>query len=113
MVAIKGFLFLIIQQLRAACLSDAHQDGRVRRADDSTAVQQPSSSQASLSQLCAISSEGAGLTLLQELLGLLRKALTQQAAVRIALYEGVLQVITPMTYTIACQACTASSMVTY
>jgi hypothetical protein len=43
--------------------------------------------QASLSQLSALASGSAGVTLLQELTGFLRRSLSQQAAVRETLYK--------------------------
>jgi hypothetical protein len=51
--------------------------------------------QASLSQMPALSGGASGISLLQELSGVLRRALTQQAPVRAALYEGLLQVRGP------------------
>lgn len=51
----------------------------------------PSCPQASLGQMSALSS-GGGVNLLQELAGVLRRALTQQAPVREALYAGLTQV---------------------
>lgn len=50
----------------------------------------PSAQQASLSQVASLSS--AGINLLQELTGVLRRALSQQAPVRQALYAGLQQV---------------------
>ncbi len=87
LVAVKGFLFLIIQQLRAG-----PELGQQLAQHGAVDCSQASSSQASLSQLGALSPGGAGLSLLQELAGFLRKALCQQAPVRAALYQGLLQV---------------------
>lgn len=47
--------------------------------------------QASLSQVSSLSG-GRGINLLQELAAVLRRALGQQAPVREALYDGLLQV---------------------
>jgi hypothetical protein len=51
----------------------------------------PPCPQASLSQVSSLSG-GRGINLLQELAAVLRRALTQQAPVREALYRGLLQV---------------------
>ena len=42
-----------------------------------------------MSQMPSLSAEGSGATLLQELLGCLRRGLSQQAAVREAIYRGL------------------------
>ena len=52
--------------------------------------------QVSLSQMCSISSQVGGANLLHELLGFLRRCLTQQAEVRSMLYQvGFYWLLTP------------------
>eukprot|EP00775_Hariotina_reticulata_P011123 gene11123-11277_t len=83
LVAIRGFLCLILQHL-----SDAAPAPPPQGSDFS----QAGCSQASLSQMSSLSGAG-GVNLLHELAGVLRRALNQQATVREALYKGLLQVV--------------------
>eukprot|EP00884_Botryococcus_braunii_P018982 jgi/Botrbrau1/5768/Bobra.0134s0035.2 len=76
LLAVRGFLFMILCELSHSSESSAY-------------AMEPSSSQASMSQLSALTSGSGGLTLLQELTGFLRRCLSQQAVVREALYKGI------------------------
>ncbi|GBF90249.1 hypothetical protein Rsub_03382 [Raphidocelis subcapitata] len=84
-VAIRGFIHLIVEQLKSAPPSPPG-------SSDEAGPSQASCSQEPLSQMSALAS-GGGVNLLQELAGMLRRALTQQAPVREALYSGVTQIL--------------------
>ncbi|KAG2490245.1 hypothetical protein HYH03_011369 [Edaphochlamys debaryana] len=95
LVAVRGFLFILLQQLRAAAGRGCSEDEEAALLAAAAAMaaagpsfSQASSSQSPLSQMEALAS-GAGVSLQHELQGFLRRALGQQAAVRAALYDGL------------------------
>ncbi|GIL44431.1 hypothetical protein Vafri_1892, partial [Volvox africanus] len=98
LVAVRGFLFILVQQLRAAAGGGVAKDEEQLRAAAAAAAaampsfSQPSCSQSSLSQMQALAS-GEGVSLQHELQGFLRRALGQQAAVRAALYDGLSEIL--------------------
>ncbi|GLI65567.1 hypothetical protein VaNZ11_009036, partial [Volvox africanus] len=95
LVAVRGFLFILVQQLRAAAGGGVAKDEEQLRAAAAAAMpsfSQPSCSQSSLSQMQALAS-GEGVSLQHELQGFLRRALGQQAAVRAALYDGLSEIL--------------------
>ncbi|DBA84856.1 TPA: hypothetical protein ACH3X1_005879 [Trebouxia sp. C0004] len=82
LVAVRGLLYMIIQQLRTMDEGEAED---VMEADPELSCSQslPASQQPSMS------AGSGGVTLLHELMGLMRRSLTQQAPIRAALYQGV------------------------
>ncbi|KAK9840796.1 hypothetical protein WJX81_005265 [Elliptochloris bilobata] len=81
LLAARGFLFLITRELADAAAA----------APPADPCSQPSCTQVqmSLSQRPSLTAGGEGVTLLHELLGFLRRSLSQQAAVRRAVYQGL------------------------
>ncbi|GIL92917.1 hypothetical protein Vretifemale_20400, partial [Volvox reticuliferus] len=95
LVAVRCFLFILVQQLRAAAgegVAEDEEQLRVAVAAAGPSFSQASCSQSSLSQMRALAS-GEGVSLQHELQGFLRRALGQQAAVRAALYDGLSEIL--------------------
>ncbi|KAG2441131.1 hypothetical protein HXX76_003983 [Chlamydomonas incerta] len=111
LVAVRGFLFILLQQLEAAAAAAGggpggaggaaagqDEDERLEAAAAAAAAaagpsfSQASASQSCLSQMSALAS-GGGVSAQHELQGFLRRALGQQAGVRAALYGGLGQVL--------------------
>lgn len=86
LLAARGFLFLIVEELKAAA----------QGAGPALADAGPSCSQAvpALSQLDGLAGGSCGATLLHELLGFLRRCLTQQVEVRRVVYQGLPSLLT-------------------
>ncbi|BDA50979.1 probable fanconi anemia group I protein homolog [Coccomyxa sp. Obi] len=80
LLAVRGFLFMVLQELQAPCAMPSDDHGA-------------SSSQVSLSQCESLTAVGSGVSLLQDLTGFLRRSLTHQAPVREALYLGMLNIV--------------------
>ena len=106
-VAVRGFVHLILEQLSAASAAAAQGAGGSGGGGGAGLTQRPGADEAgpsqagaasgsqagvALSQMAALAS-GGGVSLLQELAGVLRRALTQQAPVRAALYAGLSAVL--------------------
>ncbi|KAL3136619.1 hypothetical protein ABBQ38_005859 [Trebouxia sp. C0009 RCD-2024] len=85
LVAVRGLLYIIVQQLRTMDDGGGDEGDETLEADPELSLSQslPASQQPSLS------AGGGGVTLLHELMGLMRRSLTQQAPIREALYQGV------------------------
>ncbi|KAA6422807.1 MAG: hypothetical protein FRX49_07342 [Trebouxia sp. A1-2] len=82
LVAVRGLLYMIIQQLRTMDEGEA-EDAMEADPELSCSQSLPASQQPSMS------AGSGGVTLLHELMGLMRRSLTQQAPIRAALYQGV------------------------
>ncbi|DBB12258.1 TPA: hypothetical protein ACH3X3_006361, partial [Trebouxia sp. C0006] len=82
LVAVRGLLYMIIQQLRTMDEGEA-EDAMEADPEFSCSQSLPASQQPSMS------AGSGGVTLLHELMGLMRRSLTQQAPIRGALYQGV------------------------
>ncbi|CAL8466110.1 g5646 [Coccomyxa elongata] len=80
LLAVRGFLFVVMQELQAPCAMPCNDHGA-------------SSSQVSLSQCESLTAAGSGVSLLQDLTGFLRRSLTHQAPVQEALYLGMLNIV--------------------
>ncbi|GAB4818334.1 hypothetical protein N2152v2_005380 [Parachlorella kessleri] len=83
LLAARGFLYMIIEELKDPAVSAAFMAG-------GSEGQAGSSSQVpSMSQMSSLTGGPGGATLLHELMSFLRRCLSQQAEVRRALYEGM------------------------
>ncbi|GAX81293.1 hypothetical protein CEUSTIGMA_g8725.t1 [Chlamydomonas eustigma] len=95
LLAVRGFMHIILEQLSSTIRASQRTSLASQLPGNNDYLQQStqsSCSQSTLSQMTGLSA-GSGVSLMSELLGFLRRSLTQQAAVRRELYQGLQKIM--------------------